>query len=934
MEVAMRSTLPCLALSVAIVSGCHCGQKLSSLSSDLAIIQPTAKSGDMWLADFGNVAEGGTYTAPITVANNGQLTGNVLSAVLRHGSDPAFSLSAAPTPVAIQGGGSVTFTVTYVPRQAGSAMGFVDLQTDDPKLAQATVKLTAVGQAAQVQVCMEAPTAPNGWQCNAADGSGLAIDFGFIQVSSGAVSTKVQVRNQGTAPLSYFGSGLAAGSSTELSITPAQTEPATGAPIAPGANVQYDIAYTPTTPGNIAGTAIINTSDSALPSISIPIRGGAAVSADCHIDAAPTSVNFGSVPNNTTADQTVVVVNDGLKPCTVNSVMLAGSTSFSDPGAPAAAVALAPNTVLTVTVHYAPVGTTTDNGTLTIASTDPVQPSLVVTITGASVAPPACQLTAVPPLLDFGGEPPGTRTILSATLSAAGSGICTVTTAKIRSGDPNFILAPPPTLIGTYPIIIPVIPSNPLGNVFGAPALGVSYVPAAASTDNDVLDISYLVGFTGPTYTVSVPLKGRAGDKQLCIVPSRLHFGVVPVGQSKDLPFTMTACGSTAVHVTAITVEPAGTPFSLQPAPALPLSLTVGGSSSQPVHLVPTSSAASNAQVHVVSDDPVFSDQYVDVDTGPEIVPPDAGEVLYSWTAGAFSAGGPMSGTIFKTYLQGAPNRTAFYGTDNGNSCAGCHAVSPDGRYVALVEYGTSPTMRILDAKTGGSIPIPGTASGLFPAWRPNVNSNPPYQFVYSDGNVLKIASVAGSILGQVAGANDPSMVQTQPSWGPNGQIAFVKGTPSSDAGVFEIVGPADLMLVPEGGGTAVPVVGASGNGGDNYYPEFSPNGKYIAYTFSASGQTTRSATDSVIKLVTADNTGQIVNLPQLNAAGPNSWPTWAKDGTFLSFSSTRSGGKGSADVYFAPVDQTTGADGPATNLGAVNTFNFDHIARWAFLPP
>jgi Tol biopolymer transport system component len=253
---------------------------------------------------------------------------------------------------------------------------------------------------------------------------------------------------------------------------------------------------------------------------------------------------------------------------------------------------------------------------------------------------------------------------------------------------------------------------------------------------------------------------------------------------------------------------------------------------------------------------------------------------------------------------------------------------------VALVEYGTSPTMRILDAKTGGSIPIPGTASGLFPSWRPNVNTSPPYQFVYSDGNVLKIASVAGAILGVVHGADDPSRVQTQPAWGPNGQIAFVRGTPDGDAGVFEIVGPADLLVVPEGGGTAVPVTGASGNGGDNYYPEFSPNGKYIAYTFSASGQTTKSATDSVIKLVTADNTGQIVNLPQLNATGPNSWPIWAMDGSFLSFSSTRAGGKGSSDVYFAPVDQNSGADGPATPLTAVNTFNFDHNARWAFLPP
>jgi Tol biopolymer transport system component len=251
---------------------------------------------------------------------------------------------------------------------------------------------------------------------------------------------------------------------------------------------------------------------------------------------------------------------------------------------------------------------------------------------------------------------------------------------------------------------------------------------------------------------------------------------------------------------------------------------------------------------------------------------------------------------------------------------------------VALIEYGSSATMRIVDARTGGSIPVPGTANGQFPSWRPDVNSSPPYQFVYNDGNVLKTASVSTGVIGEVQGANDRAFLQTQPSWGPGGKIAFVRGSPA-DAGDFAIAGPSDLMIVPESGGVAAPVAGASANGGDNYYPEYSPNGNYLAYTFSASGQTTRAAKDSVIKLVEVA-TGTIKNLPQLNAAGPNSWPTWSRDGMYLSFSSTRTGGQGSADVYIAPVNQMTGVDGPATALTIVNTTNYDHVARWAFMPP
>ena len=103
--------------------------------------------------------------------------------------------------------------------------------------------------------------------------------------------------------------------------------------------------------------------------------------------------------------------------------------------------------------------------------------------------------------------------------------------------------------------------------------------------------------------------------------------------------------------------------------------------------------------------------------------------------------------------------------------------------------------------------------------------------------------------------------------------------------------------------------------------------------TYSALGQSTRSAKDSVIRLVEVSS-GTISLLPQLNAALPNSWPTWSKDGKLLSFSSTRSGGKGSADIYYAPVDQDTGVDQPAVNMSNVNTSDYDHISRWSFLPP
>jgi hypothetical protein len=919
----VRATLACFTALALSVSACQCGAKLSIVTPGLTITQPTTRLENDWVIDFGSVSARTTNTAPIVIENRGKLVGTITKAALREGSDPAFTLSETPLPAGLQVAESRSLTVTYAPSKAGPATGYVDIETDDPKLPTATVRLLGAAQSSQVQVCIEDPSVGD-WDCGKGELLSLVMDFGLLKVGATPITRKVQVRNIGTLDLQYLGTALAAGTPPQFSITPLQVLPAGGTNLSPSTNAEFSIQFSPTVAGNFAGTAVVTTTDAMTPTVNIALKAGAAASLICHLTVTPAHVDFGSVPNSTTADQTILAVNDGMLPCSLKGLTLGGSAAFTLVGAPALPKNIVTNGVFTVVVHYAPSGTTTDNGTLTVTSDDPVAPTVVIPLKGTSIAEPACQLVATPASLAFGGLAPGDQSIRAVKLAPIGSELCTITGATIRNGTPAF------TAPANYPIM--VMP----GGMFGNATIGVRYAPTVNGTHLDTLDIFYTAGMMGPTLKLSVPLSGRAGPRQLCVVPTHLHFGAVGVGATKDLSFTMSACGTAAVSVLNMIIEPAGTPFALQPVPAYPITLapiTPPATKVQVIRVSPTNPLPVAARVHIVSQDPVFPDQYVDLDTGPELVPADAGEVLYSWTAGAFG-GGAMDGTVYKTMLQGPPNRTAFYGTQSNQSCAGCHAASPDGRYVALVEYGTAAAMKIVDAKTGGSVPVPGTSGGLFPSWRPNVNTTPAYQFVYSDGNILKIASISGGIMGPVQGANDPAKVQTHPTWGPNGQIAFVRGNPDADAGTFEITGPSDLLLIPEDGGTAVPVAGASNNGGGNYYPEFSPNGKYLAYTFSPAGKTSRSAPDSVIKLVAAANTGAVLNLPLLNAAGPNSWPTWSRDGMYLSFSSTRSGGHGSADIYYAPVNQNTGVDGAAVNLNIVSTSSFDHIARWAMLPP
>jgi Tol biopolymer transport system component len=315
----------------------------------------------------------------------------------------------------------------------------------------------------------------------------------------------------------------------------------------------------------------------------------------------------------------------------------------------------------------------------------------------------------------------------------------------------------------------------------------------------------------------------------------------------------------------------------------------------------------------------------VDVTGGPEIVPPAAGRFLYYW-----DVGGAGSGTIMRLPLQGVTNPVAYW---NGNGmCVGCHSVSPDGRYLAVVNSG-SFTLAIVDTMSNQLVTVPGNLNSqntVMVAWRPDVNAAPPYQFAYDDGQIIRVASVMGGPIGTLAGADIANVAQKHPAWGPNGKIAFVRGTNNTFLGFS---GSSDIMLIDENGGMAQPLVGASGTGGLNYYPAFSPNGEWIAYTISHGGGNmgTYAAQDAEIRVVASNQSGTVLNPPMLNSPGfPSSFPTWSHDGQFLSFSSERTGGLGSWDIWFVAFDPVTGNMGMPMDLMPANTSGFEHLAQWS----
>jgi tetratricopeptide (TPR) repeat protein len=159
-------------------------------------------------------------------------------------------------------------------------------------------------------------------------------------------------------------------------------------------------------------------------------------------------------------------------------------------------------------------------------------------------------------------------------------------------------------------------------------------------------------------------------------------------------------------------------------------------------------------------------------------------------------------------------------------------------------------------------------------------------------------------------GADDPELVQTNATWSPDGQkIVFARSRskaydPESLRKLRSVVVPLaeaqeflkggrtflyDLYRVPfnQGrGGKAEPIPGASNNGMSNYFPKFSPDGRWIVFCKARSFMLLQP--DSELYIIPAAG-GEARRL-RCNTGRMNSWHSWSPNGKWLVFSSKLNG--------------------------------------------
>jgi len=292
---------------------------------------------------FGATVVGQTETLLLTATNNGQ-TSVTVSAITVSNSD--FTASSLSLPVVLLAGQSVDLSVSFTPTATGHREGTIKFSSN---ASNPTLAIEVAGGGVSAESVIASPA---------------TVSFG--QVAIGARST-VPVVITNDRPWKVLISALPV-SGSEFSVS----GPAIPLTLAVGQSVALNVTFTPQFAGLIGGSLFVGG-----PALTIPLTGTG--TAPGQLGVAPAPLNFGNVPEGTTATLPITVSAIGAS-VTVSS-SASSSSQFVLDGA-SFPFTIPAGQSRSFNVAFTPQSGGTSSGSLTFASNASNSPS-VESLTGA-----------------------------------------------------------------------------------------------------------------------------------------------------------------------------------------------------------------------------------------------------------------------------------------------------------------------------------------------------------------------------------------------------------------------------------------------------------------------------------------------------------------------------------------------------------------------
>ena len=514
---------------------------------------------------FGKQGVGTPGTLPLSILNSGTGDLNITSIAISGANASDFSYTSSQLPIKVAAGGSATISVTFQPPTTGDLAAVLSI-TDNATGSPQAVNLTGTGVQPGITL------------------SATSLTFAGQLVGSTSSPQTLTITNSGTADLNISNVSLTGPNASAFGFVPASQLPIK---VSAGATTTVNVTFSPTATGGANATLSVTSNAPGSPN-SVTLSG---TGTQPTLSLSASSLTFADTQVGSTSQaQTLTISNTGTADLIISSLAISGTNSaeftFSS-AAPTLPLTISAGKNTSVNFVFSPKGGGARSAVLTVGSN--AGPAQSVTFQGTGLVP-NIGISPQNGILPFGNVRVGTTsTPLTVTVTNTGTGSLTLSGIVLGGSNPGDFAFTSSTL----PITVDPGKST---------TISATFQPLAADVGPRTATITISHNAAGGTTVIS--LTGTGTAPAITVTPaSPFDFGSVLLGSASPVQtFTIQNTGMADLHVSAITLTNTASSEFTMVAPATPLVITAGTSSTFTVSLKPSQLGLRTGGITITSD--------------------------------------------------------------------------------------------------------------------------------------------------------------------------------------------------------------------------------------------------------------------------------------------------------------------------------------------